>query len=638
MADRTANRIALLSCLVTLLSATPAVCHPPDGDHHVTHRTLQLPTIEGNSRPWSAKPVLNAEDRFHFVVMTDRTGGHRPGVWMHGVRNVNLLRPEFVVSVGDLIEGYTEDVNEIESQWKEFLGFIDQMEMRFFFVAGNHDVTNPTMHRIWRQHFGREWYSFDYQGVHFVCLSSEDPQTSIGSEQLEWVLSDLAENAEARWTFVFLHKPLWVYAEQQLTAGNGDNTNWKHVEAALGDRPHTVFAGHVHHYVQFERGGHEYYQLGTTGGSSQLRGQPYGEFDHITWVTMETDGPRIANILLDGVLAPDVVTEEGIARFRGFINATQFYIEPILLEPNVDFTSAELRLNMMNEFDGQVTARARVDGLPLEGLTLVPTLIEETIPPHARRETVFRIDFARPLSLERLTGATVNVTVRSTEDPAPLMVERTVPVVIDTRRLCPQLEIAIDGQLDDWEGEWESIAEQPATLGAGQQWQGPGDGSVRFRVAHNDEFLYFSGIVRDDVIQPDRDRLLFSLDARPMADRNATSRLDERSLTITLRPAKDAADARVRIKRPQHEGERIPAEQVAVAASENGYTFEFAIPVETLDSAQGSDWDSFQLNLVMLDIDEPADQDMYVLWRPGAEPSGSNTNYAHFFATSAGDE
>ena len=110
--------------------------HSPEADtkngDQPTHRAepsghaVLLPKLEGPS-PWSDAPVLNDPERFHIAIMTDRTGGHRPGIWMQGVKAVNLLRPEFVVSVGDLIEGYTEDRNRLEAEWKEFLARISQM-------------------------------------------------------------------------------------------------------------------------------------------------------------------------------------------------------------------------------------------------------------------------------------------------------------------------------------------------------------------------------------------------------------------------------------------------------------------------------------------------------------------------------
>ena len=93
------------------------------------------------------------------------------------------------------------------------------MEMKFFFVAGNHDLTNPMMHDLWRKHFGPEWYSFDYKDVHFVCLSSEDPLSSLSKKQLAWIKNDLKQHEDARWTLVFLHKPLWVESERKKGCG-----------------------------------------------------------------------------------------------------------------------------------------------------------------------------------------------------------------------------------------------------------------------------------------------------------------------------------------------------------------------------------------------------------------------------------
>ena len=60
-------------------------------------------------KPWTHLNINDKPGQFQFVVVTDRTGGHRPGIFEKGVEKVNLLQPEFVMSVGDMIEGYTTD-------------------------------------------------------------------------------------------------------------------------------------------------------------------------------------------------------------------------------------------------------------------------------------------------------------------------------------------------------------------------------------------------------------------------------------------------------------------------------------------------------------------------------------------------
>ena len=476
-----------LVLVITVSLCSSLTAHELDANgnhdpHTISHRSQSqvVPNIAGEANPWTKKPVLNDPSRFHFAVMTDRTGGHRPGIWMQAVRNLNLLRPEFVVSVGDLIEGYTDDRQRAENEWKEFLGFVDQLDMRFFFVAGNHDVTNPMLHEMWRKRFGREYYSFDYQGVHFLCLLSEDPSASIGKEQLAWAAKDLEEHAGARWTFVFLHKPLWAYAERELAAGNVDRTNWKKVEAALGARPHTVFAGHVHHYVQFERNGSEYYQLATTGGGSKLRGQSYGEFDHVVWVTMEESGPRVANILLDGVLAADAVTEQSIKRFREFLDQTRFVVKPILIQEGGELQTAAIVVEVTNEFDDVIHVNAQVLGLPLEGLSMDSSSLILEVPPHDTKKVTLRFRMDHPLDYEMFRSVVMNGKIRS-QGEDQLTAELTVPVTIDRRRPCPQVAIDVDGDLGDWSTEEERFIENATTYGASLQWKGLEDAGMRFR-------------------------------------------------------------------------------------------------------------------------------------------------------------
>ena len=76
----------------------------------------------------------------------------------------------------------------------------------------------------------------------------------------------------------------------------------------------------MHRFEKFVRNGMSYYQLATTGGGSKMRGMDYREFDHITWVTMKSEGPTIAHVLLDGVLPEDLkrtpTAEEGVVVYN----------------------------------------------------------------------------------------------------------------------------------------------------------------------------------------------------------------------------------------------------------------------------------------------------------------------------------
>lgn len=296
----------LAAMVVTLALVTSALAF--SGNKVLLPSFFAAEVQENN--PWTHLELNNAPQNFQFAIVTDRTGGHRPGVFPAACRKLNLMQPEFVISVGDLIEGYTEDRAELDQQWEEFNGFVRNLQMPFFYVPGNHDLSNMTMLPVWQNQFGRTYYHFVYHDVLFLVLNSEDPPGytvgdkvhpgHIGAEQIEWAKKVLADNSDVRWTIVLLHKPMWQY---------GDKSNWADVETILGDRPRTVFAGHHHRYAVHKQGPYTYYALATTGGSSKLDGPAQGRFDHVVWVTMTEKGPQLANLMLDGIWTDDPVAE-----------------------------------------------------------------------------------------------------------------------------------------------------------------------------------------------------------------------------------------------------------------------------------------------------------------------------------------
>ncbi len=261
----------------------------------------------GDRNPWTHLKLNNAPADFQFVVVSDRTGGHREKVFSRAVEQINLLQPEFVLSVGDLIEGYTTDPDKAGKEWREFQSFASRLQMPFFYAPGNHDVANPYLAKLWKEKFGKLYYHFVYKGVLFLILNSDDPPASgtLSKAQIDYVQKTLQENADVRWTIVALHKPIWTHAD---LAANG----WLEVEKALNGRNYTVFAGHVHRYQKFVRQGMNYYQLATTGGGSRLRGVRYGEFDHVVWVTMKNNGPILANVMLDGIYPENLTIRETV--------------------------------------------------------------------------------------------------------------------------------------------------------------------------------------------------------------------------------------------------------------------------------------------------------------------------------------
>ena len=175
--------------------------------------------------------------------------------------------------------------------------------MRFFRVPGNHDITDDVMLKEYRKRYGSPYYHFVYKNVLFLIVCTEDPPrgrlgdagAGIGDTQISYMKRALQDNKSARWTLVFMHRPVFE------KPGGKTHEGWAKIEDMLKDRPHTVFAGHAHKYLKREKHGRSYIILATTGGASELSGIAAGAFDHIMWVTMTDQGPRIANLMMDGI-------------------------------------------------------------------------------------------------------------------------------------------------------------------------------------------------------------------------------------------------------------------------------------------------------------------------------------------------
>lgn len=277
--------------------------------------------LPGPALPWTHTHFDTAAGKFSFAVIADLTGGERPGVFRQAVAQLALLRPELVMSVGDLIDGPAPDTAALRGEWESFDERARAMPAPLFRVGGNHDLTGDVLRDVWRARYGPTYYAFVYRDVLFVVMDTEDlsPERArelfaartaairaaeegrpgadtmayyrmqergtgdIGAEQAAYVRRAIAEHPDVRWTFLFLHKPVWR---------NPDDTDFESIEAALGARPYTVFSGHLHSYAREVRNGREYFTLGTTGGSQNPRDSM--AFDHLTWVTVGVGVPSVA--------------------------------------------------------------------------------------------------------------------------------------------------------------------------------------------------------------------------------------------------------------------------------------------------------------------------------------------------------
>ena len=202
---------------------------------------------EGDEKP-DAPPPVNAgtpsdvdlrapavREGFSVLIYGDRTGGKPQGLKIleRVVEVSNTLDPDFVMTVGDMINGYNEP-----AQWKrqaaEYLDTVGKLKMPWYPVAGNHDVyggrQRPEGHLdLYQQTFGPLYYSFDYRFAHFIALFSDESlgfrnpavTQNMSEKQMQWLRDDL-KATKAEQIYVFLHHPRWLYKGCELAAGARD--------------------------------------------------------------------------------------------------------------------------------------------------------------------------------------------------------------------------------------------------------------------------------------------------------------------------------------------------------------------------------------------------------------------------------
>ena len=388
------------------------------------------------------------------------------------------------MSVGDLIDGYTTDPKVWNAQWLEFEKTVTRLDLPFYYVPGNHDISNPELLAVWKQRRGAPWFSFVYQNVLFIGLHTEDREGGgLGAEQIAWVRKTLAEHTDVRWTMLFFHRPLWLETKP---------SGYEQVAAALHGRPYTVFSGHLHYYLKGVRDGMNHYGLATTGGSSKNRGVEFGEFDHVTWVTMKPDGPVVVNLKLDGIIPGDVVTEATHPRLEALREGTWFRTAPV-----VNAASTFQRLTLPLQFRNPTDHPLHVSGqlAPVAGVRFEPAQIDHVVAPQQTDTFPVEIVADGPAaSIHALNEAALELILTGSYEVngQQLSLPTHQRLRLDWRHAAPRAEkpIQLDGNLSEWPAETFTMVEHPMAIQESWDWSGPTDGRFRFAVQQREGKIY----------------------------------------------------------------------------------------------------------------------------------------------------
>ncbi|MEW5923840.1 MAG: metallophosphoesterase [Candidatus Zixiibacteriota bacterium] len=197
------------------------------------------------------------------VVYGDTRSGHEAHQAI--VNRIITVHSSAVFHVGDLVNN-----GNLQSDWDIFNSIVSGMlaMSEFFPALGNHEYQSPLYFANFELPGNEQWYAVDRNRIHFIILNT-CVDISAGSEQYQWLLSDLAAIPEnTLFTAAVFHHPPY--------------STGQHAEDELGLREILVplfgqygfdiaFTGHDHDYERSYCGGIYYIVAG--GGGAPLRGQ-----------------------------------------------------------------------------------------------------------------------------------------------------------------------------------------------------------------------------------------------------------------------------------------------------------------------------------------------------------------------------
>lgn len=438
-------------------------------------------------------------DGFTVAILGDRTGGEPEGIEMlrRAVYELNQINPDFVIHIGDMVQGYTRDDVKWMEEYEEFVSAMDKLNVPWYPTAGNHDVFTPvwdpndrTFEELYQSYFGPLYYSFDYKNSHFVVMYTDEAMASkpvISSQQIEWLKKDLAGTQKTN-IFVFMHKPAWRY----------NDSNWDTVHQIIKNFPvKAVVAGHFHAYQKdMNKDGIQYYLMGVTGAEAFISENDLtGWINHYNLLRVDGDKFTMAVVKLGNVESDDYILTEDYEKMWTIskLPADKTGSRGWLWQPTASSVEGEIEVYAYNPLDVEIPVELLLNP-DMGSWSMEPPSLSFNLPPNSSSTAKVTLSSPKANSIFPPEFEFQYLYTDSRGDQVPIVVRNRV-FLRDAREVHKYTEPAqMDGMMD--EAFWEQVTpvfNHTWIYSVYERYDAPPE----VYLAADNENLYFFAVVMD---------------------------------------------------------------------------------------------------------------------------------------------
>ncbi|MFC1799991.1 metallophosphoesterase [Candidatus Eisenbacteria bacterium] len=434
--------------------------------------------VPGSGAAQVSAAESGSDDVFTFAVLGDRTGGAREGVFEEVVEDMAFLRPDIILTVGDLIQGYESDSLEVESQWDYVLELMETIGIEYHLTPGNHDIWSAESQAIYERRVGERNRAMSYRNNLFIILDVSLHYTAevMPADQMEWLRGALAGAPDHSHTFVFYHKPFWC------EDFSSDRDNRLH-EIFKENGVDAVFTGHYHRQFYTERDGIHYYCVSSSGGGLPSWAAGEGSFYSYMWVRVDGDDFEVRTMEPGMGSGSDEITMEDMMRIDEILSGVVTMDEITVTGPDYELPDkVTVRIENISETTLMDTARWDVrDGWAVDP----PADYVEVPPGEVATLTAFISNEGPAFPVPRLSVRVPYEDGRTIEVERPVSIKRLI-----SAGACGDGPLGggpvLDGKLDDeiWRTRTAEV------MGFGWSVDNAPQDSTRLRFCHDEANLY----------------------------------------------------------------------------------------------------------------------------------------------------